>query len=250
MLKMLLVVVTLILLTVFPHLGSTAKLEGLILAFPFDEGKGETVKDVSGKDFVGKGSKTKWTDGKFGKALEFNGKDAHVEVPGGVIADLPNNQISFGAWFFLIGHNGYDRMVTMTGILAQVGEKCCRYRIMATSGMNPFYDMGEHADIGVGTFTFKVKKWYHYVATYDSKEVKIFVDGELIHTQAKKVKLPEFETPLLVGTGEAPGVHPTHGLVDEMFVYDRAISQQEIKDSIDGFEVILRIKPRGKLSVS
>jgi len=39
-----------------------------------------------------------------------------VQSAGGVIADLSNNQISSGAWFFLTGHDGYDGIVTMTGV--------------------------------------------------------------------------------------------------------------------------------------
>jgi len=33
-----------------------------------------------------------------------------------VIADLSNNQISSGAWFFLTSYDGYDGIVTMTGV--------------------------------------------------------------------------------------------------------------------------------------
>jgi len=48
----------------------------------FDEGSGVTAKDSS----VNKNNGTlkggvKWVDGKFGKALEFDGKDGNVEVP-------------------------------------------------------------------------------------------------------------------------------------------------------------------------
>ncbi len=55
---------------------------------------------------------------------------------------------------------------------------------------------------------------------------------------SKKVKLPECKTLLLVGTGETLGVHPTQGIIDKVFVYDRAIRQQEFKDLMDGFKAI------------
>ena len=42
--------------------------------FPLDEGKGNTVKGLSDHEPVGKfEGKPKWADGKFGKALEFDG---------------------------------------------------------------------------------------------------------------------------------------------------------------------------------
>ena len=48
----------------------------------FDEGKGTAAKDAAGKglDGVIKGN-AKWVNGKFGKALELDGKTAYVEIP-------------------------------------------------------------------------------------------------------------------------------------------------------------------------
>ena len=46
----------------------------LVLYFPLDEGKGNLVKGLSDHKHVGKfEGKPKWADGKFGKALEFDG---------------------------------------------------------------------------------------------------------------------------------------------------------------------------------
>ncbi len=48
----------------------------------FNEGTGNTAKDSSGNKNDGKiNGGAKWVDGKFGKALEFNGSDGWVEVP-------------------------------------------------------------------------------------------------------------------------------------------------------------------------
>ena len=53
----------------------------LVLYFPLDEGKGNTVKGLSDHKHVGKfEGKPTWTDGKFGKALEFDGT-SHVQIP-------------------------------------------------------------------------------------------------------------------------------------------------------------------------
>ena len=53
----------------------------LVLYFPMDEGKGNSVKGLSDHKHIGKfEGKTKWTDGKFGKALEFD-STSHVQIP-------------------------------------------------------------------------------------------------------------------------------------------------------------------------
>lgn len=84
-------------------------------------------------------------------------------------------------------------------------------------------------DVEVPGFTFEQKKWYHYAMTYNGKVVKIYVDGKVVNETSKSVKLPEFETPVLLGTGEAPGTHPTQGIIDEVWVFNRALSDGEIK---------------------
>ncbi len=55
--------------------------ENQVLYLPFDEGKGSVVEDRSekGNNGVIHGG-AKWVDGKFGKALEFNGTDSFVEI--------------------------------------------------------------------------------------------------------------------------------------------------------------------------
>lgn len=48
-----------------------------------DEGKGTKILDSSGKKHDGdiKGGPGKWIDGKFGKALEVDGKSEYIEIP-------------------------------------------------------------------------------------------------------------------------------------------------------------------------
>lgn len=46
----------------------------------FNEGNGNTAEDSSGNGNDGKIHGAKWVDGKFGKALEFDGTDDWVEV--------------------------------------------------------------------------------------------------------------------------------------------------------------------------
>ena len=57
---------------------SHARLEGLVGAWLFDEGKGNIAEDASGNGHDGEIRKAKWVEGKFGKALKFDGDGAVV----------------------------------------------------------------------------------------------------------------------------------------------------------------------------
>ena len=88
------------LVVIFTTMGYSAKLDGLLLLLLFEEGQGDVTKDISGNGYQGNISVgAKWTKGKFGNALEFNGKDGDVQVPGGVISSLPKVRFPGGAGF-------------------------------------------------------------------------------------------------------------------------------------------------------
>ena len=53
-------------------MGSSAATTGLVAAYPFNEGSGTTVSDLSGNNNTGAISGATWsTTGKFGKSLSF-----------------------------------------------------------------------------------------------------------------------------------------------------------------------------------
>ena len=65
----------------------------------FDEGNGDTAKDSSGNGNDGTLEGPKWVDGKFGKALEFNGASDYVDTGNNPITDLNGTKIfSISAW--------------------------------------------------------------------------------------------------------------------------------------------------------
>ncbi|MCX6013468.1 MAG: hypothetical protein NTV30_08710, partial [Chloroflexi bacterium] len=80
---------------------SNAKVDpaSAIGAWLFDEGSGNKVKDSSKNGNDGKLTGTKWVDGKFGKALDFNGSSDYVEIPDSDSLDVTNS-IAIVAWIF------------------------------------------------------------------------------------------------------------------------------------------------------
>ena len=72
---------------------------GLVGYWPMDEGNGDKVKDVSGNGHDGTAKNTKWVDGKYGKALEFNGVDSIVDIPYSQEM-TPKEGATIAAWVF------------------------------------------------------------------------------------------------------------------------------------------------------
>ena len=71
--------------------------KGLVLYLPFDEGKGDIVKDISGNGNDGTIYGARWVDGKFGKALSFDGIDDYVELKDRNL-HMGGNDFTIAAW--------------------------------------------------------------------------------------------------------------------------------------------------------
>ncbi|MDA1190488.1 MAG: LamG domain-containing protein [Candidatus Poribacteria bacterium] len=222
--------------------------DGLIAAFPFDEGKGDIATDISANAHEGVITAGEWVDGPFGMAVEFTGGPSHMAAPG-LYASLPNNEITVGAWFYLTTHPAYEGIIggSQPGKGAVKGE-CCQYRIMVNPGFSLFINAGGHTDVTVPTIV-EPNRWYHYVMTIGDGVVTVYLDGENVHEGVPvNDPLPELDTPFLVGAGESPGTWPLFGYVDEPFIFDRAISAGEVVEIQEkGFVVALAVNPRGKI---
>ena len=98
------VYVSVLLTTLIFMIQSNAKIDpkSAAGAWLFDEESGKVAKDSSdnGYDgmFMGEGN-PKWVDGKFGKALDFNGSTDYVEVDSEPGLNITGD-ITIMAWFF------------------------------------------------------------------------------------------------------------------------------------------------------
>ena len=221
----------------------------LLIYLPLDEGEGDVTKDASGKGHDGEIHGAIWVDGKFGKALEFAGNaSSYVVVPDEDVMKgvAETSRLTMQAWFMLLSHSDYDGIVSIS---SAGGAGFCAYRIMVNPGSLPFYDCGQHVDRTVGGFKFELKKWYHYSMTYDGLKATIYVDGENVGGSSEGIKLIE-TSPLFLAVGESQAVHHTNGVIDEVAVYKRALTKDEIAQTMKTGVIPLSVAPGDKLTAS
>jgi hypothetical protein len=98
-----------------PSQQATAANAGLVAAYGFDEGSGTTVTDASGSGNTGTISGATWAaSGKYGKALQFNGTNARVNVPDAASLHLSGG-MTLEAWVNPSTVNGNWRDVIYKG---------------------------------------------------------------------------------------------------------------------------------------
>ncbi|MCD6165610.1 hypothetical protein J7K19_02730, partial [bacterium] len=79
---------------------------GLVAYWSFDEGTGNIAYDISGNGNNCTIYGAKWTKGKYGSALQFDGVDDYVEVPHSVSLNI-TDAITIEAWINTSSDGGW-----------------------------------------------------------------------------------------------------------------------------------------------
>jgi chitodextrinase len=201
----------------------TPDTSGLVAAYGFDEGTGTAIRDASGQNNNGVASGTTWTTGKFGNALVFNGASAQV-----TIQDAPSLRLTTAmtleAWVF--------PTTAPAGWKAIIDKNVDGYYLMAST------DNGDRPGVG-GTWTdgnknvfgpsaLPVNAWTHLATTFDGTAVRLYVNGVQVASQAQTAPLAPAIATLQIG-GDAYVGENFAGLIDEVRIYNRALSPAEIQ---------------------
>ncbi|MEU8677913.1 LamG-like jellyroll fold domain-containing protein [Streptomyces sp. NPDC048560] len=197
-------------------------------AWSLDENGGTTAADSgpNHKDLTLTGGAS-WTTGVHGSALKFDGKGQYAQTSGPVVDTTTDYTVS--AWASLDTLPGnYATVVSQDGRRTE----------------NPFY-----LQYGQGAFAFstpggnrarfevtpELGRWYHLVGVRSGGQIKLYVDGELAATVAAGAA--DVSTGALsVGRARWSGgnVDFWNGSIDQVRVYDKALSDQEVTALHDG----------------
>jgi hypothetical protein len=226
--------------------------KGLVAHWNFDEGEGTAAKDSAGKN-DGKITGAKWVEGKVGKALDFDGTSAYVQVPDAPALNI-TQAITIEAW---VKHRGTS-FKTWEAVVAK-GDSAYRIALDETDqsftlGLNAGGAAGGGAAAGGGgarggrgaggggrggagggwwNLQSRVKpeadKWYFVVATYDGKQACIYVDGKLTNSNTSVPALLQTNTfPLDIGENSEQSGRNFTGVIDEVKIYNVALTADEI----------------------
>ena len=208
-------------------LGSQPRPGDLVAAYSFNEGGGRTVSDASGNGNTGTISEATWsTPGRFGGALAFNGANAWVTVNDSASLDLSMG-MTLEAWVYpTVSPTDWRTVIAKEGSGTVVA-----YFLHASS--SPSNQPATGVTIGgteqqlAGGTALLVNTWTHLATTYDGTEQRLYVNGAQVATRAQTGTIVNTGNPLRIGGNGIWGEY-FQGLIDEVRVYRRALSQAEI----------------------
>jgi hypothetical protein len=190
---------------------------GLVGWWPFDEKNGTIAVDSSGNGNNGTLSSPAptWTIGKVGGALSFNGSNT-VTFPNISLANMP---YTVSAWIYKNDTNDFNIVGGGIG-----GINANAHYIVRSS---KFYFGNYGCDVG-GVLTVNPGQWYYVDFVMDSSQKQsIYVNGVLDAGPAYTCGYYQSYVDL-VGSSCCGGAGA--GLIDDVHIYDRALSATEIQN--------------------
>ena len=191
----------------------------------FDEGNGTIAHDVDGANHgtLGGGRAAKTPTWSFGCGLLFDGVNDLVKVPDSDSLDLAGDKITIAAWV-------QPHSAKVAPLVEKI-NKTHGYRISQIGTTLRFVLRRNGQDKTVtSTTTLPLHKWTHVAARYDGAQIRIFINGTIdTATTAATGSLSATTAPLFIGGGH----NHFHGYLDDISIYDRALSDSEITDLVN-----------------
>ena len=198
----------------------------------FDEGKSDVAKDSSenSNDGAIKGE-PEWVEGKFKKALEFDGKDDYVDVP--VNLNL-YEEVTAVVWTRTNAPPPGERYQIISNDQGSYGRciqtRPTNYWIFHTEGQAITHNVIPTLD-----------SWEHLAATWTTKSVKFYINGELVATGVGDSPVYNDAVSTNIGRNFSQKDY-YNGTLDEVALLSVVLTEDEIKSIVnDGLERALGI---------
>jgi hypothetical protein len=209
------------------------------------------LDDLDVKDAVGPNDgevigKPKLVDGKYGKALSFNGQVDSVSFDNKGFP-TENSAVTWSAWFYReVSDAGAVQYIATYGIAGCCGQF---FGIGTRNGDQIFMTQwGPQFDVFGPVIDFD--KWHYLAAVYDGDQNDIiYLDGEVV-SETKLAEKPNTVDDRKGAIGSNPDTAELfEGLIDEVGLYGRALNADEVMQNYEA-NLIFAVNPAEKLTTT
>ena len=194
---------------------------GLVGWWKFDEGAGPTAGDSSGNGRTGTlMNGATWTAGKIGEAVNLDGMDGRVEITGD---PLGTGAMTFSAWI-------YARSFSDTPVIVSSGVYPDTQLYVDPNINNALCFTNDGATTAISD-AIQLNTWLHIVVVRNaSNQITFYVNGVQSRTANQTVGTPTGGTTQnVIGDRSVGGGHPFNGIIDDVRIYNRALTATDIQ---------------------
>jgi len=157
------------------------------------------------------------------KAMEFDGIDDYIAITDSVLLDM-EDEITFSTWIKADSLSDYDAI----SMKVSTGSWNDGYGFYFLSNKLHFFINNYLIDAEIG-FT-DTTDFHHLVGRYNGTHVDIFVDGIQGTSYEISTNITTTNTDLMIGQANYGGTRFFNGKIDELKIFDRALTQTEITE--------------------
>ena len=211
----------------------------------FNEGNGTRVRDSGPNHLAGAlAGAPHWTEGKLGSGLSFDGLTNFIQGADGRKLPLGTTPRTIAAWI-----RPSTTVVDNVGILQYGADRQVPYpdSFMLVFTRQGTISLGNYSSGITGRIAVGDNRWHHVLGTWDGGVARIYVDG-VQDTEGKVAYQTNTESRAdwSIGRFLRYGT-PFRGVIDDVRVYSRALTPQEVEAlyrcSLGAADISLRGKP-------
>jgi len=222
--------------------------ETIVGMWLFDEGDGDIAEDSSGNGNDGTLEGTEWVDGKFGKALEFNGMSDYVDVGNDPITDTVGTTIlSISAWV----KRATDTSRMLVAIRRSPGGYVLGVGILGAAANQIKMTKYAVVDIYLGDFP-QDTDWHHLVGVWDEQGQTAYIDGVLNGESGNTADFSSASAGNLLIGGDTGDQGYADGTIDDVGIFNVALTEDDVNDimnqGLGRATGAMPVSPKGRLA--
>ncbi len=225
--------------------------EGIVSCWDFDNIEGNTVVDICGGNDGTIHEAPNVVDGKIGKALEFDGAGDHVIVEDNASLDI-ENAITLQVWIKPYQGSSTADLRIVTKPHTNWGDPWEVYSLNMP-GHIPRFRISDNIQNHTldGAVALSMDEWYNLAGTYDGSSLILYQNGEIIGPTSYKGDIDTNDEDLWIGGHPLNPERYFEGIIDEIYIYNRALSQAEIQQNYESeVGIPSAVEPAEKLTLT
>ncbi|HOV32854.1 MAG TPA: hypothetical protein PLX23_05775 [Candidatus Hydrogenedens sp.] len=202
--------------------------DGLVAYWSFDEGSGNVAKDYSGNENIARVVNAKWTKGISGNAISLNGNEYLICGDGLELCFVFPADYSIEAW---VKHNNKDFQIYLSKWTGS-GSKSAWW-LGYYEGVVQFGDYYDGGQVCIKGNDIADGEWHYAVGVRQGPDLSLYIDGNKVAGGKSPYKVAgDNVAPVKIGGfGLGAVLHsPLVGDIDEVRIYNRALSEKEIQE--------------------
>lgn len=161
--------------------------------------------------------------GKVGLAFMLNGASQYVQMPYNPQWAFGSNSFTIDLWASFANADGSRALLSSDQAYGAYNKW-----IFWLNGGLQLHINGANGTAWIGTAPFipALNRWYHLAITRETSTYIFYINGSPVSTNYDSVSIPDSHSPLMIGQAEGDAFF--NGMLDEVSIYNRALSGTDI----------------------